>query len=831
MDSYGNFKFICTGGSKRDGWHKNPRLNRTPKKKRVEEKEEKATEEKVRKSTIKDTKDTEKKMQGHILFYDTTSTVMAAPKQTASKPKSHTYNDKTNQKSDYPFGVSICISAWKTQDYIEECLDSVANQTWFKNHDNWEILLGIDGCEETLTKVKEIMHKYKNLRVMMMDRNVGTYVTCNTIMQEAKYEWLLRFDSDDAMLPNLVETCMKEGVKNDITRLLMENFTENGLVLNRPKIQLSYGSTLSKKNDFIKYGGYIDWLCDGDSERLTRLKNVLNIGRTENVVLRRRLHSNQLTTKGVTKFGGEMRNEHKLYQITESVKTPFIETVTTSYKLEFDSCIKDMPQTFVQKYEKKVKENSFVYENTKNNALDYEDGISVIISAYKSIKYIKETIDSINSQKTTKNYEILIGVDGDVDLLYYLESKKSLLKNTRIFYYPINLGPYLIFNSMVLYAKYNKILRFDSDDLMPDNFLEKIFLYSNDYDAVKTHAINFGFKNGELGTKHGSFLIKKEKFIEFGGFMPWCCDADGEIFDRTNKVLKWKIVENLKFKRRIHENNLINDKDKGLKSDIRKRYRTYRKNVSPSTPIVSYTIIKLESSVNKFCPIVSFTTYSKRLATVNDMIASLLKQTYKPFKIVCNITQEDFKKFPEKYKKNITFNIIPFDLRPHNKYYWTMIKYKKNPIITVDDDCVYNKDTIKMLMDSYLKNENSIFSLRAHRKTFSNGILNPYEKWEKSVNDNNENNLFVTGVGGVLYPPNILNVNETWLDIVKKYITVDDIVLHYFELKQNIKIAHIKNNIPYVPIKESQKVSLYHHENVSNNNTAVNELLKPLCSI
>lgn len=36
------------------------------------------------------------------------------------------------------------------------------------------MLLGIDGCEETLAKVKEIMHKYKNLKVMMMDKNVGT---------------------------------------------------------------------------------------------------------------------------------------------------------------------------------------------------------------------------------------------------------------------------------------------------------------------------------------------------------------------------------------------------------------------------------------------------------------------------------------------------------------------------------------------------------------------------------------------------------------------------------------------------------------------------------
>ena len=34
-------------------------------------------------------------------------------------------------------GISVCITAYKSQDFIEECLDSVAEQTWFKTHNNW----------------------------------------------------------------------------------------------------------------------------------------------------------------------------------------------------------------------------------------------------------------------------------------------------------------------------------------------------------------------------------------------------------------------------------------------------------------------------------------------------------------------------------------------------------------------------------------------------------------------------------------------------------------------------------------------------------------------
>ncbi len=40
-------------------------------------------------------------------------------------------------------GVSIILTAWKTQDYIEECLDSINKQQFFnKEKTNYEILLG-----------------------------------------------------------------------------------------------------------------------------------------------------------------------------------------------------------------------------------------------------------------------------------------------------------------------------------------------------------------------------------------------------------------------------------------------------------------------------------------------------------------------------------------------------------------------------------------------------------------------------------------------------------------------------------------------------------------
>jgi len=204
-------------------------------------------------------------------------------------------------------GISICLTAWKTADYIEECLDSIENQSWFKTHDNFEVLLGIDACEETLAKVKEIMHKYRNLSVYMMEKNVGTYVTTNTMMNLAQYEWLLRFDTDDIMLPNMIETLMTRKGNAEFVRFQMENFTESGVKCNRSKIQLAHGPILMKKTIFLKFKGYKDWVCSGDSDLIKRVKHYCRYFELKEVCFRRRIQKNSLTVKKDTNNKSEER--------------------------------------------------------------------------------------------------------------------------------------------------------------------------------------------------------------------------------------------------------------------------------------------------------------------------------------------------------------------------------------------------------------------------------------------------------------------------------------------------------------------------------------------
>lgn len=228
-------------------------------------------------------------------------------------------------------GVSVCITAYKAKDYIKECLDSVVNQSWFRTHDNWEIIVGIDGCEETLEYMKTIMGNYKNLRVLMMDCNKGTYVTSNTIMTEAKYEHLFRFDSDDIMCPNLVETILKKKGDCSFVRYSFKSFG------NSTKMSVAFGTVYMSSTLFSKCGGYRPWPCSADSELYYRIRFFEKTKILNDILMYRRGHTDSLTQSAKTGMKSDTRKPYleisrKMRESDKPIVDFKIECVTNTFK-------------------------------------------------------------------------------------------------------------------------------------------------------------------------------------------------------------------------------------------------------------------------------------------------------------------------------------------------------------------------------------------------------------------------------------------------------------------------------------------------------------------
>lgn len=209
--------------------------------------------------------------------------------------------------------ISIIISAYDAQNFIEECLDSIENQTYFKNNNQYEILIGIDGCEKTLIKLNSIKYKYRNLHIYEMAKNCGPYLTFNTLLNLVKYENLIIFGADDIMMPEMVNEIILHKNQSDILRIGFNSFNINHLNEKQinPNIIAADGvifTTIKIINEIA--GGFMPWRCAADSELLARLKHKVTQSSLLKPCFLRRIHDKSLTQAKESNFSSNLRTEY-----------------------------------------------------------------------------------------------------------------------------------------------------------------------------------------------------------------------------------------------------------------------------------------------------------------------------------------------------------------------------------------------------------------------------------------------------------------------------------------------------------------------------------------
>lgn len=166
--------------------------------------------------------------------------------------------------------------------------------------------------------------------------------------------------------------------------------------------------------------------------------------------------------------------------------------------------------------------------------------------------------------------------------------------------------------------------------------------------------------------------------------------------------------------------------------------------------------------------IVSLTSFPARIGSLWIVIETLLRQTYKPDKIILWLADSQFAsldELPIRLRKLIDRGLeIKFcdDIRSHKKYYYTMKNFPECIIITVDDDTFYPEDLVENLLNTSKRYPNTICCNLAHKMTFdNNGSIMPYTKWDSGAQGCNtpSSKLVPVGCEGVLYPPGALNKN------------------------------------------------------------------------
>jgi len=201
--------------------------------------------------------------------------------------------------------------------------------------------------------------------------------------------------------------------------------------------------------------------------------------------------------------------------------------------------------------------------------------------------------------------------------------------------------------------------------------------------------------------------------------------------------------------------------------------------------------------------IVSMTSFPDRINYVYKTVISLLDQTFKPDMIILWLAEEQFPNKEQDLPENLT-NLCQYgltikwcnDIRSYKKLIPTLKEFPNDIIVTVDDDVYYEKYMLERLYKSYIKNPEYIHCHRCTYIYYKNGKINAKiggKKFYKYPCYANK----LTGVGGVLYPPNSLYKDILDEELFMKLApTNDDVWFWTMAVLNNRKICVIKDYIP-----------------------------------
>jgi len=113
--------------------------------------------------------------------------------------------------------VSVVIPVYNSEKYLEECLDSILNQTY----ENIEIIAIDDGSEDSSL---DILKKYSNKISIFPQENQGLASSLNLGVSKIKGNWLKWFSPDDIMYPYTIETLVGEAKKHSDNTIFYSNW-------------------------------------------------------------------------------------------------------------------------------------------------------------------------------------------------------------------------------------------------------------------------------------------------------------------------------------------------------------------------------------------------------------------------------------------------------------------------------------------------------------------------------------------------------------------------------------------------------------------------------
>lgn len=197
--------------------------------------------------------------------------------------------------------VAVIIAAYNADKYILDCYESVKNQIPLEGW-KYEIRVGVDGCQKTADVLRRA-----GIPFYYSDKNVGAYITRNSLMAVAPADRYAIFDADDVMFPDYLKKTLQTPYCAIMTAKI--NCNENLKPIQGARIE--YGGAITFNNKILdSLGGFYGVRCAADSDFMARIRLAeYNIHEIKEPLYYRRRHPESLTKKSDTGIGSPYRKK------------------------------------------------------------------------------------------------------------------------------------------------------------------------------------------------------------------------------------------------------------------------------------------------------------------------------------------------------------------------------------------------------------------------------------------------------------------------------------------------------------------------------------------
>lgn len=153
--------------------------------------------------------------------------------------------------------VSVIVPVYNVEQYLDECLNSIRQQTY----ENLEIIV-VEDC--STDKSLEVLSKHLNdqrIKLIRHEKNSGLSAARNTGIDAAKGDYIMFVDSDDHIHNNLIQLCLDNTSKKELDFIVFDfqSFYDGDKIDNKLNKNKKYESKLFNQSEYLKYHHFA-WL-------------------------------------------------------------------------------------------------------------------------------------------------------------------------------------------------------------------------------------------------------------------------------------------------------------------------------------------------------------------------------------------------------------------------------------------------------------------------------------------------------------------------------------------------------------------------------------------